>query len=145
MPDTEKQSCPNSACPDHKKIGAGNIAVRGKFGKNMEKTLLYCRTCGKRFSSSKGTLFHGTHLSTEKIREIIRLYSEDMTIRGIASALGITKVTVNSVILKVSAHSQIILTELMETLWLDPKGMEHLFALVKKRNLLGKKDKTPKK
>jgi hypothetical protein len=140
MPDLRHSFCPNKECDRYRQTDAGNIAVRGKCGKNKEKILLYCRVCGKRFVSSTGTLLYGAHLSRDTIRTILRLYSENNTMRGIAAILGISKVTVNNVIIKVSARSQIVLNELMESLELDPSGMEHLFALVKKRKLLEKRD-----
>ena len=47
--------CQNEDCPDYGKRGAGNLTVCGRYGKDKQRRLLYCRTCKARFSERKGT------------------------------------------------------------------------------------------
>ena len=68
--------CPNKECKDYGLQNHGNITVRGKYGKDKTKDLLYCRTCGQRFASTRATAFFGLHLSDEKIEQIIHHAAE---------------------------------------------------------------------
>ncbi|MFA6809791.1 MAG: hypothetical protein WCR47_01890 [Desulfoplanes sp.] len=43
--------CPNEQCMNYGLQGQENIAIRGKDGKDKSRTLLYCRTSGKRFAA----------------------------------------------------------------------------------------------
>ena len=68
--------CPNKDCPDNGLRNHGNIAIRGKYGKDKTKDLLYCRTCHKRFAATRSTAFFGLHLSDEQIAQIIHHAAE---------------------------------------------------------------------
>jgi hypothetical protein len=59
--------CPNEACVNFGEFNVGNIGIRGTYGKNKDKVLLYCRTCGKRFGTTQGSPLFGAHLSSEMI------------------------------------------------------------------------------
>ena len=67
--------CPNKECKDYGLQNHGNITIRGKYGKDKTKDLLYCRTCGQRFASTRATAFFGLHLSDEKIEQIIHNFA----------------------------------------------------------------------
>jgi hypothetical protein len=54
--------CPNEQCKDYGVRCLGNVAVRGKYGKDKSRDLLYCRTCGKHFASSHDSALLGLHL-----------------------------------------------------------------------------------
>ncbi len=68
--------CPNENCKDYGLRNHGNITVRGKYGKDKTRDLLYCKTCGKRFASTRGTAFFGLHISDETIGQIIHHAAE---------------------------------------------------------------------
>jgi len=76
MKELERCFCPNEQCKDHGLRRQGNIAVRGKYGKDKSRDLLYCRTCGKRFASTQASALFGLHLSAETIRQIIHYAAE---------------------------------------------------------------------
>jgi hypothetical protein len=117
----------------------GNIAIRGKYGKDKNKDLLYCRTCGKRFASTRATAFFGLHLSDEKIAQIIHHAAEGVGVRATARLLNINKDTVNRVILRAGDHCEIVLSNLLRSLKLKEAQLDELWAFVKKRKLLTKK------
>ncbi len=48
--------CANEHCTDFGIRNQGNIAVRGKYGKDKSRDLLYCRTCGKRFAATQASV-----------------------------------------------------------------------------------------
>jgi hypothetical protein len=70
--------------------------IRGKYGKDKTKDLLYCRTCGKRFTSTRAT----------------------------ARLLGINKDTVNRVILRAGEHCELILSNLLRSLKLNETQLD---------------------
>jgi transposase-like protein len=139
MVNIENAFCPNKDCKDYGLQNHGNIAVRGKYGKDKTKNLLYCRTCGKRFASSRATAFFGLHLSDEKIAQIIHHAAEGVGVRATARLLNINKDTVNRVILRAGEHCEIVLSNLLRSLKLKEAQLDELWAFVKKRDLLSKK------
>jgi hypothetical protein len=139
MANIENAFCPNKDCKDYGLQNHGNIAIRGKYGKDKNKDLLYCRTCGKRFASTRATAFFGLHLSDEKIAQIIHHAAEGVGVRATARLLNINKDTVNRVILRAGDHCEIVLSNLLRSLKLKEAQLDELWAFVKKRNLLTKK------
>ncbi len=139
MTDVKNAFCPNADCKDYGLQNHGNIAIRGKYGKNKDKDLLYCRTCGKRFASTRATAFFGLHLSDDKIVQIIHHAAEGVGVRATSRLLDINKNTVNRVILRAGEHCEIVLSNLLRSLKLKEVQLDELWAFVKKRNLLTKK------
>ena len=140
MSDINDAFCPNKDCKDYGLRSHGNIALRGKYGKGKTKDLLYCRTCGKRFASTRATAFFGIHLSDEKIEQIIHHAAEGVGVRATARLLNINKDTVNRVILRAGGHCELILSNLLRSLKLKETQLDELWSFVKKRNLLGSKN-----
>ena len=139
MIDIKSAFCPNKDCKEYGIQNHGNIAPRGKYGKEKNKDLLYCRTCGKRFASTRATAFFGLHLSDEKIAQIIHHAAEGVGVRATSRLLNINKDTVNRVILRAGEHCEIVLSNLLRSLKLNEAQLDELWAFVKKRNLLIKK------
>ena len=139
MTDVNNAFCPNIDCKDYGLQNHGNIAIRGKYGKDKDKDLLYCRTCGKRFASTRATAFFGLHLSDDKIAQIIHHAAEGVGVRATSRLLGINKDTVNRVILRAGEHCEIVLSNLLRSLKLEEAQLDELWAFVKKRNLLSKR------
>jgi hypothetical protein len=111
MNEIDNAFCPNKDCKDYGLQNHGNITVRGKYGKDKTKDLLYCRTCGKRFASTRAT----------------------------ARLLGINKDTVNRVILRAGEHCELILSSLLRSLKLKETQLDELWSFVKKRKVLTSK------
>ena len=139
MTDVNNAFCPNIHCKDYSLENHGNIAIRGKYGKNKDKNLLYCRTCGKRFASTRATAFFGLHLSDDKIAQIIHHAAEGVGVRATSRLLDINKDTVSRVILRAGEHCEIVLSNLLRSLKLKEAQLDELWAFVKKRNMLTKK------
>ena len=139
MTDVNNAFCPNVDCKDYGLQNHGNIAIRGKYGKDKDKDLLYCRTCGKRFAATRATAFFGLHLSDDKIAQIIHHAAEGVGVRATSRLLDINKDTVNRVILRAGEHCEIVLSNLLRSLKLEQAQLDELWAFVKKRNLLSKK------
>lgn len=136
MSEASSAFCPNENCKDYGLQNHGNITVRGKYGKDKTKDLLYCKTCGKRFASTRGTAFFGLHISDEKIEQIIHHAAEGVGVRATARLLGLNKDTVNRVILRAGEHCELVLSNLLRSLKLGEAQLDELWAFVKKRNIL---------
>ena len=117
----------------------GNISIRGSYGKDKTRELLYCKTCGKRFAATKATAFFGLHLPPDAIRQIIHHAAEGVGVRATARLLDIDKDTVNRVILRAGEHCELVLSSLLSSLSLTEGQLDELWTFVKKRRLLMKK------
>ncbi len=140
MTNIENAFCPNKDCKDYGLQNHGNIAIRGKYGKEKTKDLLYCRTCGKRFAPTRATAFFGLHLTEEKITQIIHHAAEGVGVRATARLLSINKDTVNRVILRAGEHCEIVLSSLIRSLKLKETQLDELWSFVKKRKILANKN-----
>lgn len=136
MNELEKCFCPNNKCKDYGLRGQGNIATRGKYGKDRSRNLLYCRTCGKRFAATQTSALFGLHLPAETVRQIIHHAAEGVGVRATARLLGLDKDTVNRVILRAGEHCARVLSSLLRALELEETQLDELWTFVKKRNVL---------
>jgi len=140
MSDIENAFCPNKNCKDYGVKNQGNISKRGEYGKYKKRILLYCRTCGKRFAATKATAFFGLHLSEDTISQIIHHAAEGVGVRATARLMGIDKDTVNRVILRADEHCELVLSNLLCSLNMTEVQLDELWAFVKKREMLVKKN-----
>lgn len=136
MNEIDQSFCPNEQCKDYGLRCKGNIAVRGKYGKDKSRDLLYCRTCGKRFAATRSTALFGLHVSPERVRQIIHHAAEGVGVRATARLLGMDKDTVNRVILRAGEHCARVLSELLTSLELTEAQLDELWTFVKKRKVL---------
>jgi hypothetical protein len=136
MSELENCFCPNKQCKDYGLRGQGNIAIRCKYGKDKNRDLLYCRTCGKRFAATQASALFGLHLSAETIRQIIHHAAEGVGVRATARLLGLDKDTVNRVILRAGEHCARVLSSLLTSLELTETQLDELWTFVKKRKIL---------
>jgi transposase-like protein len=128
--------CPNQECTDFHKTGLGNIARRGSYGKNHDKPLLYCKTCGKRFAATHDTPLFGAHLSDHVIFQVIHHAVEGTSVRGTSRLLGISKEAVNHAILKVGEYCKTNFGMMMQSLRMTEEQLDELWSFVKKKRLL---------
>ena len=136
MSKLEQCFCPNEQCKDYGLRGRDNIAIRGKYGKDKSRKLLYCRTCGKRFAATRASALFGMHLPAETIRQIIHHAAEGVGVRATARLLGLDKDTVNRVILRAGEHCARVLSSLLTSLEMTETQLDELWTFVKKRKVL---------
>ena len=136
MSEIEQCFCPNEQCKEYGLRGHGNIGIRAKYGKDKNRDLLYCRTCGKRFAASRASALFGLHLPAETIRQIIHHAAEGVGVRATARLLGLDKDTVNRVILRAGEHCARVLSGLLTSLQLTEAQLDELWTFVKKRKVL---------
>lgn len=136
MSELEPFFCPNEACTDYGVRNKGNISVRGKYGKDKNRDLLYCRTCGKRFAATQSSALFGMHLQPNTIRQIIHHAAEGVGVRATARLLELDKDTVNRVILRAGEHCARVLSSLLSSLEMTEAQLDELWTFVKKRRVL---------
>jgi transposase-like protein len=130
--------CINKSCKDYGRVNGDNISIRGKYGKDHSRNLLYCRTCGKRFAETHSTAFFGLRLPEEKIGQIIHHAAEGVGVRATARLLELDKDTVNRVVLVAGEHCARVLSGLLTSLHLTEVQLDELWSFVKKRRVLEK-------
>lgn len=79
--DVRRYCCQNPRCVAHGSFDAGNLTTSGYVDKAKAIRLLLCRTCGKRFSSRKGTVFFRAHLPPEQVVDILNHVQEGCGMR----------------------------------------------------------------
>ena len=89
-----KFCCQNKRCPDYGKRDGNNLTVCGRFGKNKQIRLLYCRTCKQRFSERKGTPLFRMKLDEKKAVSLLEHVSESCGVRKTSRLVGVNKNTV---------------------------------------------------
>lgn len=136
MVDLDNHFCPNVSCAQYGQRNQGNISIRGQYGKDKSRVLLYCRTCGKRFAATHGSALFGLHLPAETVRGIIHHAAEGSGVRATARLLYLDKDTVNRVILRVGEHCAAVLSHLLADLNLTEAQLDELWTFVKKRKVL---------
>jgi len=136
MSEIGKCFCPNEQCKEFGLRNQGNLSVRGKYGKDKSRELLYCQTCGKRFAATHASALFGMHLSALTIRQIIHHAAEGVGIRATARLLELDKDTVNRVILRAGEHCAVVLSSLLASLEMTEVQLDELWAFVKKRKVL---------
>jgi transposase-like protein len=128
--------CINNDCKDYGIKNLGNIRTRGKYGKSKEKQLLYCQTCGQRFSYSRSTAFFGLRIPENKITQVIEKTANGIGIREIGRQLEISKDTANRVVLKAEKHCEAVLKNLLASLNIDKSQAGTLLSFIEERKIL---------
>lgn len=128
--------CINIHCKDYGLKGLGNIRTRGRFGVEKDKQLLYCNTCGKRFSHSRSTAFFGLRVSDNTIVDVIDCTSKGAGIRETGRMLSLDKDTVNRIVLRAESHCDIVMSGLLLSLKMDIGQIEKLISFIEKRGIL---------
>jgi transposase-like protein len=98
--------CWNPDCSDYAQLARGNLR---RFGKSPAGVQRYqCRTCGKTFTATKGTLFFGCRTPQEKILECLALVAERASLRAIHRVKGVKEETVAAWLEKAAQHVEAI-------------------------------------
>ena len=63
--------CQNERCVTYGRRGQGNLFVCERVGKRKDIRLLKCRTCKRRFSERKGTVFYRAHTPLDQVVSIL--------------------------------------------------------------------------
>jgi transposase-like protein len=128
----ENYFCHNEKCIHYNIPNNGNISVRWKYGKDNDRLLLYCRTCGKTFASTRDTPLFGSHLPHNVVSQIVKLSAEGAGVRSIGRILGISNKAVMETIARIGEHCATFLDNLLVSLNLTEVQLDELWTFVKK-------------
>lgn len=128
--------CINKNCKDYGIKNMGNIRTRGRYGINSDKLLLYCHTCGRRFSHSRSTAFFGLRVPDDKIVQVLKCTADGAGIRETGRILNLSKDTVNRIVLKAEKHSEIVLANLLKSLKMSYEQLDILISFIENRKVL---------
>ena len=132
--------CWNQECSDYGKVGLGNIV---KFGRTKKGTQRYrCKTCGKTFVETKGTVFYGRHHTPETILECLALLAERNSLAAIHRVNGVKEETVLDWLREAARHVEEIEALLLSHYRLTRAQLDALWTYVGHK---GKKGGVPKK
>ena len=105
--------CQNERCVAYGARGAGNLRFAGRIGKHKDIRLLQCRTCGKRFSQRKGTVFYRSHTPAQKVCSILEHVAEGCGMRQTGRLLRVKEDTVIRYARLAGAHADRLHAELV--------------------------------
>jgi len=108
-----KFCCQNKRCPDYGKRNANNLTVCDWHGKNKDIRLLYCRTCKKRFSERKGTVFFRMRLDLKKAASLFEHISEGCGVRKTGRLICVNRNTVMRYARLAGKHAKALHDELV--------------------------------
>lgn len=112
-PSLSEFCCQNPRCVAYGARGAGNLTVCGRIGKHKHIRLLYCRTCKKRFSERKGTVFYRSHMPEAKVISILQHVQEGNGMRQTGRLLNVKEDTVIRYAKRAGAHARSLHQELV--------------------------------
>ena len=84
----------NTACPDHRKRGRGNLYFRGFSGRDRRIRMVYCRTCKRSYSERKGTALERSRLHPDKAVAVLDHVREGCGVRATSRLTGVARDTV---------------------------------------------------
>jgi transposase-like protein len=132
--------CWNSDCSDYAQVGKNNLVKFGFTRKGVPR--LRCKTCGKTFALTKGTLFHGRRHSQETIIECLALLAERTSLRALHRVKGIKEETVLDWLHEAASHVESIETLLLARHRLSRVQLDALWTYVGRK---GQKGGAPKR
>jgi transposase-like protein len=104
--DLDSFCCQNQRCVAYGSVGAGNLTTAGYVDPAKTIRQLKCRTCGRRFSSRKGTVFYRSHLSPAEVADVLAHVSEGCGMRQTGRLTGHKEDTVIRYAQLAGAHAR---------------------------------------
>jgi transposase-like protein len=120
--DLSRSCCLNPDCPLHGQRNAGNLSVRGRYGKQRHIRLLLRKACGSRFSGRKGTPLSHSCLPPEKAISVLGHLIEGNGVRQTERLVGVHRDTVMRLARKAGQHARDAHDELVAFSPRDPRS-----------------------
>ena len=124
--------CPNQACPDYQKPqthqATPNIVKAGKTRKGVQR--FQCRTCGKYFVETSGTIFYRKRTSEHEILETLALLAEGNRISSLTRVKGHKEDTILSWLREAARHAEELEEVLMKKYRIKRGQVDGLWAYV---------------
>lgn len=106
MDDLSEFCCQNWKCPDYGKRGEQNLTVSDRYGPDKQRRMLRCRTCKRRFSERKGTVFFRSSLPEKQVESLLAHVAEGCGVRKTSRLIGVNRNTVSRYVRLAGKHAR---------------------------------------
>jgi transposase-like protein len=120
--DLSRFFCQNPRCVAYGSKEAGNLTLCGYTDKAKCIRQLYCRTCKKRFSIRKGTVFYRAHMPPEQVVDILRHVQDGNGMRQTGRLTGHKEDTVIHYAKRAGQHARLLHEQLVAFSPQHPRG-----------------------
>jgi transposase-like protein len=126
--------CPNEACDYYGKLQNDQYQNIDKFGKTKKGVQRFrCKTCGKTFTETKGTIFYRKRTSEHEILETLALLAEGSRISSLARAKGHKEDTILGWLREAAQHAEAVEEILMKDFKIKRGQIDALWAYVQNK------------
>ena len=130
-----KDFCPNRACPDYGKLQSDqsqpNLKKLGKTKRGVQR--YQCKTCGKTFTETTGTIFFRKHAQADEILEVLALLAEGNRISTITRVKGIKEDTILRWLREAGKHAAELEAALLKDFHLKRAQIDGLWSFVQNK------------
>jgi len=130
-----KDFCPNRACPDYGKLQSEqsqpNLKKLGKTKRGVQR--YQCKTCGKTFTETTGSIFYRKHAQSDEILEVLALLAEGNRISTITRVKGIKEDTILRWLREAAHHAQELEAVLLKDFHLKRAQIDGLWSFVQNK------------
>jgi transposase-like protein len=127
-----KEFCPNATCPDYGKLqddqSTANLKKIGKTPRGVQR--YQCKTCGRTFTETKGTIFYRKHAQEDEILEVLALLAEGNRISTLTRVKGIKEDTILRWLREAARHADKLDAILMKEYHLKRAQLDGLWSFV---------------
>lgn len=126
------ECCPNQACADYQKLQTNqakpNIIGAGKTRKGVQR--FQCKTCGKYFVATSGTIFYRKRTAEHEILETLALLAEGNRISSLTRVKKHKEDTILSWLREAALHAAELEEALMKDFRIKRGQLDALWAYV---------------
>lgn len=130
-----KDFCPNQVCPDYGKLQSDqaqpNLKKLCKTKRGVQR--YQCKTCGKTFTETTGTIFFRKHAQAEEIMEVLALIAEGSRISSITRVKGIKEDTILRWLREAAKHTKEVEAVLMKEYHVKRAQIDGLWSFVQNK------------
>jgi len=139
-----KDFCPNRACPDYGKLQSDqaqpNLKRISKTKRGVQR--YQCKTCGKTFTETTGTIFYRKHAQAHEILEVLALLAEGNRISAITRVKGIKEDTILRWLREAAQHWEELEEVLLKDFHVKRAQIDGLWSFVQNK---GEKKAIPRR
>jgi transposase-like protein len=114
-------------CPHCK---SEKIVKNGPDRKNVQK--YRCKECKKNFLETHGTIYHGRHLTPEKIDQIVEGNCEGLGQRASSRLFKVARGTVKSILEKAGQQIKTVNDEIVQNIPCNELQFDEMWSFIKK-------------
>lgn len=123
--------CPNETCADYGKLQDGQQQNIQKFGKTRQGIQRFrCKTCGKTFTETTGTIFFRKRTPEHEILETLALLAEGSRISSLSRVKGFKEDTILQWLREAAQHAEQLEEVLMAEFEVKRGQLDALWAYV---------------